>query len=87
MGERKMAYNRKTYPDHRRAFPPPPTTCFDARPNSTLPTLDAKFSVQKVSSTLYVTGEMQQNMSVLLSCEMESWRRCVSVELRNGTCF
>ena len=30
---------------------------------------------------------MQQNMSVLLSCDIESCSKCVSVELRNGTCF
>ena len=26
-------------------------------------------------------------MSVFESCEIESWRRCVSVLLRKGTCF
>ena len=30
---------------------------------------------------------MQQNMSVLLSCDIESCSKCVSVELRKGTCF
>ena len=49
---RQEDLTEKTYPDHRRPLPPP-TTCFDALPSSTLPTRLAKFSVQKVSSTLY----------------------------------
>ena len=44
-------YNRKKLTPHRRPLPPE-TTCFDAFPSSTLPTRDAKLSVQNVSSTL-----------------------------------
>lgn len=44
----------------------------EARPNSTLRTLAAKFNEQKVSSALYITGLIQTNIRVLLSCERES---------------
>ena len=50
--KKSKGLTEKTYPDHRRAFPPP-TTCLEAFPSSTLPTRLAKLSVQNVSSTLY----------------------------------
>jgi hypothetical protein len=67
-------------------FFPSLTEFLEAFPSSMVLTLEAKFRLQNVSSTLYSTGLTHTIISVFESWDRQSWSRYVSVEFRNGTC-
>ena len=64
----------------------PSTTFFDALPSSTLRTFSANVSDESDSGAESAAGLMLTNMKVFESPPSESESRCVSFELRKGTC-
>jgi len=68
-------------------FPPQYWIFLVAFPNSTWLTRLANWREHKLSLLLSIVGLRLTNISTLPSPLKQSWRRYVSKELRNGTCF